>query len=116
MSSSWSSQHSNRFGKKIKYLVGKWSLLKGNNDETAVPLALQICKKLENYNMYSELDTFLKSLPSDDSYDTNEGIVRARIAVAYERKDYTLVCSLIKVSGDMVCLFREKTNLATVSC
>ena len=101
-----------KFGQKsveeehiLQELLEKWCTLTGNTDGTPVFLAGQICKILQDSKRYSELDMFLKALPLEDIYMKNELIVRARIAVSFEERNFPLIYKLIEVRNTFVLYF-----------
>ena len=60
-------------------------------------LALEICKSLQRDKSFDVLEMFLNALPENVIYSRNEDVVRAKISVAFERRNYQLVYDLMKV-------------------
>lgn len=79
-------------------LITHWCELSNKNTFTGVFLAQQICRFLKMAKNYETLEMFLEALPENDVYSANEQIVRARISLAYEKKNFRQVYNLIKVS------------------
>lgn len=50
-------------------------------------------------NKFSEVERLLQCLPSTKEYNNNEDITRARIAVAWHKKDVGKVFKLIEVNS-----------------
>lgn len=53
--------------------------------------------RLVHCNKFAEVENLLRSLPNSPEYQENEGIIRARIALAWYKKDVQAVYKLIEV-------------------
>ena len=81
----------------VRNLISQWCALLNKNQSIAVFLALEICKSLQKDKNYALLEMFLNALPENEIYGENEEIVRAKISIAYETKNFQLVYELIEV-------------------
>ena len=88
----------------IQNELEKWSTSQGTNDSTLVSLTTKICELLRQNKTFLELDVFLKLLPleKEDVYLNNELIARAKIALAFEERNYPLIYNLIEVRNILV--------------
>ena len=94
----------------IQNELEKWSTSQGTNDSTLVSLTTKICELLRQNKTFLELDVFLKLLPleKEDVYLNNELIARAKIALAFEERNYPLIYNLIEVRNILVLRFIGK--------
>lgn len=82
---------------RVRNLISQWCALLNKNQSIAVFLALEICKSLQKDKSYALLEMFLNALPENEIYGENEEIVRAKISIAHETKNFQLVYELIEV-------------------
>ena len=82
---------------QVPSLITKWSSFLDKNEPSCVLLAVEICRNLQKEKKFAVLEMFLNALPESDNYSKNEQIVRAKISVAYESKNFCVVYDLIKV-------------------
>lgn len=63
-------------------------------------------KRLVHCKKYAEVENLLLRLPNSPEYQENEEIIRAKIALAWHRKDIQAVYKLIEVVGPYCLHFR----------
>ena len=59
----------------------------------------KLMKRLVNCNMFAELDRLIASFPDTNEYNNNEDIERAKISLAWNKKDVHSVYRLIEVKS-----------------
>lgn len=62
-------------------------------------------KRLVHCKKYAEVENLLLRLPNNPEYQENEEIIRAKIALAWHRKDIQAVYKLIEVVGPLLFTF-----------
>ena len=91
------SQRQSIFQHEVQLRMATWFALENKYEPNCVFLALEICKSLQRDKSFDVLEMFLNALPENVIYSRNEDVVRAKISVAFERRNYQLVYDLMKV-------------------
>ena len=86
----------------VRQLIAQWQSLPNKNEPIAVLQAAFICRSLQMDKNFALLEMFVRVLPNCQIYSENEQIVRAKISVAYERKNFQLVYQLITVRVQLI--------------
>ena len=63
--------------------------------------------QLVRCNKFSEVEKLLKHLPNSPKYQDNEEITRAKIALAWHKKDVQTVYKLIEVKSGLITVLYE---------
>ena len=76
----------------------------------------KLMKRLASRNMFAEIERLSKYLPNTQEYSGNEDITRAKIAVAWNKKDLKTVYRLIEVrlSIVMICSVFEPMFISSI--
>ena len=89
----------------VRQLIAQWQALPNKNEPIAALRAAFICRSLQMDKNFGLLEMFMGVLPNCQVYSENEQIVRAKISVAYERKNFQLVYQLITVRVQIIIIF-----------